>query len=65
MLQLLAQLATLPPDQRAVIAALLTPAAVRVPAPPIPPAGTQSHDGEGAERLHGGHEGGKTSPPIP
>ena len=54
---LLQQLAALPPEQRAAIVALLTPAAPSVTLPTTTPVADPAGDDE-PDRLHRGYEGG-------
>ena len=57
--RLLTELAALPPEQRAAIAALLTPALVGgVCAPPIAIASGREERGREPDRLHAGYEEG-------
>ena len=55
--RLLTELAALPPDQRAAIAALLSPAAATVTLPTTTLIVT-GHGRDGPDRLHRGYEGG-------
>ena len=55
--RLLTELAALPPDQRAAIAALLSPAAATVTLPTTTPVVTGHGDDE-PDRLHRGYERG-------
>ncbi len=57
LMRLLTELAALPPEQRAAIAALLSPAAPKVTLPPSPPVAGPVSDDE-PDRLHRGYEGG-------
>ena len=53
--RLLTELAALPPEQRAAIAALLSPAASPVKLPTTPPVAAPPGD-DGPDRLHRGYE---------